>query len=66
LTDARVYKGYYNEFSFPGVIRSAITAVMPRVMQERPELIRKIQDHFDRASSEETLLMAEEDRGSKG
>ena len=57
LTDSKSYKGYYNEFGFPGVIQQAITAEIPRIMKERPELIQKLQNLFEKASVEETLLM---------
>ena len=61
LTDSKSYKGYYNEFSFPGVIQQALSAEMPRVMEERPELIQKIQTLFEKASVEEALLIPKED-----
>jgi len=57
LTDSKSYKGYYNEFSFPGVIQQAITAEIPRIANERPELIQKLQNLFEKATVEETLLM---------
>jgi flavin-dependent dehydrogenase len=57
LTDSKSYKGYYNEFSFPGVIQQAITAEIPGIMKERPELIQKIQNLFEKATVEETLLI---------
>ena len=62
LTDSKSYKGYYNEFSFPGVIQQALEAEMPRVMKERPELLQKIQTLFEKASAGEALLMSEEER----
>jgi len=61
LTDSKSYKGYYNEFSFPGVIQQALAAEMPRVMKERPELIQKIQNLFEKASAEEALLISKDD-----
>jgi len=61
LTDSKSYKGYYNEFSFPGVIQQAFTAEMPRVMKERPELIQKIQNLFEKVSIEEALLIPKDD-----
>ena len=61
LTDSKSYKGYYNEFSFPGVIQQALEAEMPRVMQERPELLQKIQTLFEKASAEEALLISKDD-----
>jgi len=30
---------------------------MPRIMQERPELIQKLQNLFEKATVEETLLI---------
>jgi flavin-dependent dehydrogenase len=57
LTDPKSYKGYYNEFSFPGVIQQAIGAEIPKIMKERPDLIQKIQNLFEEATVEETLLM---------
>ena len=57
LTDSKSYKGYYNEFSFPDVIQQAIAAEMPRIMQERPALIQKLQNLFEKATVEETLLI---------
>lgn len=57
LTDSKSYKGYYSEFSIPGVIQKAITAEVPRIMQEKPELIQKIQNLFEKASIEETYLL---------
>jgi flavin-dependent dehydrogenase len=57
LTDSKSYKGYYNEFSFPGVIQQAIAAEIPRIAKERPELIQKIQSLFEEATVEETLMM---------
>jgi digeranylgeranylglycerophospholipid reductase len=62
LTDSKSYKGYYNEFSFPDVIQNALVKVMPRVAEERPELIQRIQALFEEASVEETLLIPENDR----
>jgi hypothetical protein len=32
---------------------------MPTTMQERPELIKKLQDLFETATPEETLLISE-------
>ena len=57
LTVSKSYKGYFNEFSFPGVIQQAIAAEMPRIMKERPELTQKIQNLFEKASAEEALLI---------
>ena len=57
LTDPKSYKGYYNEFSFPGVLQQAISAEIPRVMEEKPELIEKIQALFENATVEEALLI---------
>jgi flavin-dependent dehydrogenase len=62
LTDSKSYKGYYNEFSFPDVIQKALTAEVPRIMKERPELIQKIQNLFEKASAEEALLISKNDR----
>jgi len=63
LTDSKSYKGYYNEFSFPGVIQQALKAEMPRVVKERPELIQKIQNLFEKAL-EEVLLIPKDDGDS--
>jgi len=62
LTDSKSYKGYYNEFSFPDVIQQALTVEMPRIIKERPELIQKIQNLFEKASAEEALLISKDDR----
>lgn len=62
LTDSKSYKGYYNEFSFPGVIQQALMAEVPTIMKERPELIQKIQNLFEKASAEEALLMSKNDK----
>lgn len=61
LTDSKTYKGYYNEFSLPGVIQKALVPEMPRIMKERPELMQKIQNLFEKASMEETLLISKSD-----
>ena len=42
LTDSKSYKGYYNEFSFPGVIQQAIAAEKAIIMKERPELTQRL------------------------
>jgi flavin-dependent dehydrogenase len=60
LTDSKSYKGYYNEFSFPGVIQQAIAAEKSIIMKERPELTQKIQDLFEEASAEEALLISKD------
>jgi hypothetical protein len=62
LTDPKSYKGYYNEFSFPDVIQNALMQEMPRVAEERPELIQRMQSLFEEASVEETLLLQGNDR----
>lgn len=46
LTDSKSYKGFYNR----GVIRKALTAEVPRIMKERPDLIPKLQKLIDQAS----------------
>jgi flavin-dependent dehydrogenase len=60
LFESKIYKGYYNEFTFPGLVQKAIEAEMPRIMKERPELNQKIKTIFESASIEDTLLMSKE------
>jgi len=45
LTDSKTYKGFYNR----GVIRKALTAELPRIIEERPDLIPKFQKFIDKA-----------------
>jgi flavin-dependent dehydrogenase len=61
LMDTKSYKGYYNEFTFPDIVQQAIEEAVPRIMEERPELLQKIQSLFEEASAEDTLLMSKDD-----
>lgn len=54
LLEPQKIKSYYDEFSYPKEIISAIMSHMPRIRRERPDLARKIETIF-KATIEEIL-----------